>query len=114
MPQVSTIDISVMEEPQSSWLAFQRGELDILNLPNTFAPVALPNGKLAPDLAKRACTCRGCCCPRSTTRRSTCAIRSSAVRSNEKLALRRAIAMAYDIDAEVRIIRKARRSRCRR
>jgi len=53
MPQVGTIEINVMEEPQSSWLAFKRGELDILNVPSTFAPVALPHGKLAPELAKQ-------------------------------------------------------------
>jgi len=44
MPRIGTIDISVMEEPQSNWLAFERGELDLLNLPSTFAPVALPHG----------------------------------------------------------------------
>ena len=33
MPQVGVIQISVMEEQQSRWLAFQKGELDILELP---------------------------------------------------------------------------------
>ena len=106
MPQVGRIDISIMEEAQSSWLAFQRGELDLLNVPNTFAPVALPGGKLAPDLAKKGVTLSRILLP---------AIRYTAFNmrdpvlggfGKEKLALRRAIAMAYDIDAEVDIIRK--------
>ena len=75
MPQIGTIDISVMEEAQSRWLAFQKGELDLIDLPGTFAPVGLPGGKLSPSLAKQACTCRGCCSRRSTTPRSTCATR---------------------------------------
>ena len=106
MPQVGRIDISIMEEAQSSWLAFQRGELDLLNVPSTFAPVALPGGKLAPDLAKKGVTLSRILLP---------AIRYTAFNmrdpvlggfGKEKLALRRAIAMAYDIDAEVDIIRK--------
>ena len=32
MPQIGTIDIQVMEENQSRWLAFQRGEVDIIQL----------------------------------------------------------------------------------
>ena len=106
MPQVGRIDISIMEEAQSSWLAFQRGELDLLNVPSTFAPVALPGGKLAPDLAKKGVTLSRILLP---------AIRYTAFNmrdpvlggfGKEKLALRRAIAMAYDIDAEIDIIRK--------
>jgi ABC-type transport system substrate-binding protein len=106
MPQIGRIDISVMEEPQSSWLAFQRGELDLLNLPGTFAPVALPQGKLAPDLAKTGVYLSRILLP---------AINYTAFNmrdpvlggfANDKLALRRAIAMAYDVDAEVDVIRK--------
>jgi ABC-type transport system substrate-binding protein len=106
MPQVGRIDISIMEEAQSSWLAFQRGELDLLNVPSTFAPVALPGGKLAPDLAQKGVTLSRILLP---------AIRYTAFNmhdpvlggfAKEKLALRRAIAMAYDIDAEIDIIRK--------
>jgi len=106
MPQVNTIDISVMEEAQASWLAFQRGELDILNLPSTFAPVALPNGKLAPDLAKKGVYLSRLLLP--AINYTAFNMRDPVVggSSKEKLALRRAIAMAYDIDAEVRIIRK--------
>ena len=106
MPQIGTIDVSVMEEPQSSWLAFQRGELDILNLPETFAPVALPGSKLAPDLAKKGVTLSRLLLP--AINYTAFNLRDPVVGGfgNEKLALRRAIAMAYDTEAEVRIIRK--------
>ena len=106
MPRVGTIDISVMEEAQSSWLAFQRGELDLLNLPSTFAPVALPDGKLAPDLAKRGVYLSRILLP--SINYTAFNMRDPVVGGfgNDKLALRRAIAMAYDTEAEIRIIRK--------
>jgi ABC-type transport system substrate-binding protein len=106
MPQIGTIDISVMEEPQSSWLAFQRGELDLLNVPGTFAPVALPQGKLAPNLAKQGVYLSRILLP--AINYTTFNMRDPVVGGfgNEKLALRRAIAMAYDVDAEVEVIRK--------
>ena len=106
MPQVGTIDISVMEEPQSSWLAFQRGELDLINLPSTFAPVALPHGKLAPDLATKGVYLSRILLP--AINYTSFNMRDPVLGgfTNDKLALRRAIAMAYDIDAEVAVIRK--------
>jgi ABC-type transport system substrate-binding protein len=106
MPQIGTIDIRVMEEPQSSWLAFERSELDVLNLPGTFAPVALPHGKLSPALAAKGVYLSRILQP---------AINYTAFNmrdpvlggfSKEKIALRRAITMTYDVDAEVDIIRK--------
>jgi ABC-type transport system substrate-binding protein len=106
MPQIGTIDISVMEEPQSSWLAFQRGELDLLDLPATFAPVALPEGKLAPDLQKKGVYLSRILLP--VINYTSFNMRDPVIGGfgTEKLALRRAIAMAYDVDAEVRVIRK--------
>jgi ABC-type transport system substrate-binding protein len=106
MPQVGTIDISVMEEPQSSWLAFQRGELDLIDLPSTFAPVALPGGKLAPDLAKKGIYLSRILLP--AINYTSFNMRDPVLGgfTNDKLALRRAIAMAYDIDAEIAVIRK--------
>jgi len=106
LPQVGTIDISVMEEAQSSWLAFQRGELDVLNVSSTFAPVALPDGKLAPDLAKKGVHLSRILLP--SINYTAFNMRDPVVGgfSNDKLALRRAITMAYDTEAEVRIIRK--------
>ena len=106
MPQVGTIEISVMEEPQSAWLAFQRGELDILNVPSTFAPVALPNGKLAPDLARQGVYLSRILLPAINYTAFNLTDPVVGGLSNDKIALRRAIVMAYDIDAEVNVIRK--------
>jgi ABC-type transport system substrate-binding protein len=47
MPQVGRVEISVMEEDQTRWLAFNQKQLDILNLPATFrAQVFEPGGAM--------------------------------------------------------------------
>jgi ABC-type transport system substrate-binding protein len=106
MPQVGVIEISVMEEQQSRWLAFQGGELDILELPGVFAPLALRGDKLAPDLAKRGIYLSRILNPSITY--TAFNLRDPIVGgfAKEKIALRRAIVMAYSIEAEVEIIRK--------
>jgi len=105
MPQVGTIDISVMEEAQSRWLAFQKGELDLIDLPGTFAPVGLPNGKLAPALAQQGVYLSRLLQPAISY--TAFNMRDPVVGGfgNDKLALRRAIAMAYDVEADIRTIR---------
>ncbi|MGC1818391.1 MAG: ABC transporter substrate-binding protein [Casimicrobiaceae bacterium] len=106
LPQVGEIDISVMEEAQSRWLAFQRGELDILNLPNDFAPIALPDGRLAKDLADKGVYLSRILLPAITY--TAFNMRDPVVggASKEKIALRRAIVMAYDTDAEIKVLRQ--------
>src|SRR5689334_2484160 len=105
MPQIGTIDISVMEEAQSRWLAFQKGELDLIDLPGTFAPVGLPNGKLAPALSQQGVYLSRLLQPAISY--TAFNMRDPVVGGfgNDKLALRRAIAMAYDVEADIRTIR---------
>ena len=56
MPQIGRVEISIIEEQQAAWLAFQNNELDILYLREQFAPVALPNNQVNADLARRGVT----------------------------------------------------------
>lgn len=106
MPQIGRIEINVMEEDQSRWLAFQHGELDILDLPGTFAPVALNGDKLAPDLAQKGIHLSRIVNPSITY--TAFNMRDPVVGgfAKEKVALRRAIVMAYSNTEEVEIIRK--------
>jgi ABC-type transport system substrate-binding protein len=53
MPQVGRVEVSIIEEPQSIWLAFLNGQLDTINVPSDFRDRALDaEGKLLPALAK--------------------------------------------------------------
>jgi ABC-type transport system substrate-binding protein len=106
MPQIGVIEISVIEEEQSRWLAFQRGELDVLNLPGTFAPIALSGTDLAPELRKRGVTMDQLVDPEITYAFFNMRDPVLGGPAREKIALRRAIAMAYDVAEEIRVVRK--------
>ena len=54
LPMVDRVEISIIEEEQPRWLAFVNGEADFAyRVGYQFAPQAMPNGKVAPNLAKR-------------------------------------------------------------
>jgi oligopeptide transport system substrate-binding protein len=106
MPQIGVIEIHVMEEDQSRWLAFQRGDLDLVELPATFGNIALSGGHLVPDLARKGVRLSRIVDPAITY--TAFNLRDPVVGGStpEKIALRRAIAMAYDVQAEIDIVRK--------
>jgi len=54
LPMVDRVEISIIEEEQPRWLAFVNDEADVAyRVGYQFAPQAMPNGKVAPHLAKR-------------------------------------------------------------
>jgi ABC-type transport system substrate-binding protein len=54
MPFIDRVEISIIEESQPRWLAFLNGEHDLINpIPLDMAPLAIPNNKLAPNLARQ-------------------------------------------------------------
>ena len=50
-PRSGRVEVSIIEEDQSRWLAFQNGELDIMNMEGPLAPQAIVDGKIKPELA---------------------------------------------------------------
>ncbi len=54
LPMVDRIEISIIEEEQPRWLSFVGGEADFAyRVGYQFAPQAMPNGQVAPNLARR-------------------------------------------------------------
>lgn len=53
LPMVDRVEVSVVDESQPRWLAFLNNEFDVAAVPLEFTNVALPQGQLAPNLAKR-------------------------------------------------------------
>jgi ABC-type transport system substrate-binding protein len=106
MPQVGRVEITIIEEPQSVWLAFLQKELDYINVPPAFAPNAFDGDKLKPELAQQGVTHYRAIDPEITYTMFN--IRDPIVGgfAKEKIALRRALAMAYDVDREVEVLRK--------
>ncbi len=109
LPMLDRVEIAIIEEAQPRWLSFLNGQTDLMErLPNEFAPVAAPNDKLAPNLAKRGITM-----DRSPLVDITLAALFNQDNpvvggyTPQKVAQRRAIALAYDSDKEIRLVRKS-------
>ncbi len=113
LPAIGTVEISVMEETQSRWLAFEKGETDIEYQLWDIAPTFMTrDGKLKPEFAKRGIKLDRSIDPEITytffNMRERIGDQPNPVGGfgKEKIALRRAIAMAYKIDDQIKIIRK--------
>ena len=107
LPMVDRVEIAVIEEAQPRWLSFLGGEQDIQELvPPEFADVALPNNQLAPNLAQRGITMLRY--PRADVALTYFAMEHPLVGgyAPHQVALRRAIALAVDVEREIRLVRR--------
>jgi ABC-type transport system substrate-binding protein len=111
LPIVDEVHVAIIEEDQPMWLSFLNAEVDGLlsrgnSVPGNFVVQAMPGGQVAPNLAKRGIVGK-------QTVNSDIAITYFNMEdpvvggyTPEKVALRRAIGLAMDIDREIRIIRR--------
>jgi ABC-type transport system substrate-binding protein len=107
LPLVDEVHVSIIEEAQPRWLSFLNAEQDLMDqLPADFAPSVIPNNRLAPHLAKRGITMVRY--PRVDLSMSYFGMEHPVVGGHEphKVALRRAIALAVDVDREIRLVRR--------
>ena len=113
LPMIGGVEISIMEETQSRWLAFQRGETDMeYQLAEIATTFMTDDGKLRPEFARRGIQLERSVDPEITylyfNTQEKIGGKPNPVGgfAKEKIALRRAIAMAYDVDDQIRILRK--------
>lgn len=101
MPQIGRVEISIIEEEQSRWLAFQDKQLDLDKLPQSAAPSVLDGAKLKPEFTAQNIGLYRMVEPEITF--TVINFRDPVLGgfSNEKIALRRAIAMAYSVPDEL-------------
>ena len=104
IPQIDRIEISVMVEDQSRWLSFQSGGADLFWLDGPLAPKAMLDGKLRPELAARGVQLSRQIDPEITYYYWNMMDPVVGGFSKEKIALRRAIAIAHDIDEEIALV----------
>jgi ABC-type transport system substrate-binding protein len=107
MPQIGRVEISIIEENQSRWLAFNQKQLDYLNVPEAFrSQVFSADNELLPNWTAASVSLFRAIEPDITY--TFFNFRDPLVGgfAKEKIALRRAVIMAYDLDEEVRVIRK--------
>jgi ABC-type transport system substrate-binding protein len=106
MPMVDRVEVTVIEEPQPRWLSFLSDEQDVVErIPDQFCEQALPNNKLAPHLAKRGIQMVRY--QRNDVSVSYFAMEHPVVGgyTPDKVALRRAISLAVDVEREIRLAR---------
>ena len=106
MPQIGRVEISVIEEQQAAWLAFQNGELDVLHLREQFAPIAIPGNKVNAELAAAGARLDRITDPDLDYTYFNMADPDFGGFAKEKIALRRAIFMSFDNAEYLRVIRK--------
>ncbi len=107
LPMVDRVEIAVIEESQPRWLSFLRKEFDLLDdLPAEFAPIGMPQNKLAPNLAKDGV--QAVRYERADVAISYFNMEDPIVGgyTPDKIALRRAIALGIDLEQEIRLPRR--------
>jgi len=105
LPMVDRVELSIIEEEQPRWLSFLNKQHDLIEqVPPEFIEVAMPNGKVAPNLAKKGV--RGFRSVRADIQIVLYNMEHPVIGglAPEKVALRRAINMAFDTDREIRLV----------
>ena len=107
MPMIDRVEVSIIEENQPRWLSFLNGEYDLIErTPEDFITQAMPNGKIAPNLEKQG---------KHAYRTVASDVLFTVFNMEdpvvggytpERIALRRAIALAIDVDRELRLVRR--------
>ncbi len=106
LPMVDAVEISIIGESQPRWLSFLNREFDLIfTLPEEYADVAMPHGKLAPNLAKQGMRLHRVLASDRTMYYFNMEDPVVGGYTPEKVALRRAIGLATDIGAEIAQVR---------
>jgi ABC-type transport system substrate-binding protein len=105
-PMIDRVEVSIIEEPQPSWLAYVGGAFDLTRVPYEFAATAAPDGKLAPNLARRGMRLHQVVQPDVLYTYFNMDDPVVGGYAPERVALRRAIALGYDNAEEIRLLRK--------
>jgi ABC-type transport system substrate-binding protein len=105
-PMIDRVEVSIIEEPQPSWLAYVGGAFDFTLVPYEFAPDAAPGGRLAPNLARRGMRLHLVAQPDVLYTYFNMEDPVVGGYTPERVALRRAISLGYDNAEEIRLLRK--------
>ena len=105
LPIIDRVEIAIVEETQPRWLSFLNKQYDMMYLlPYEFVNIAVPNGKLAPNLARQGVQMYRALA--SDVGLLTYFNMEDPVVGGytpDKVALRRAIGLAIDVDQEIRL-----------
>jgi ABC-type transport system substrate-binding protein len=107
LPMIDQVEISIIEEQQPRWLAFQNRQQDMLErLPNEFVNIAIPNGRIAPNLAKAGIKMERMLASDVTITLYNMDSPVVGGYTSEKIALRRALNLAVNVEREIQLERR--------
>lgn len=104
LPQIGRVEISIIEEEQSRWLAFQNRQIDLDYVPQGAAPKAIDGDHLRPELLAQHIQLQRFVEPSVSFTIINMSNPVVGGYGKEKVALRRAMAMAFNNDDLVRLI----------
>ena len=107
LPMVDRIEVSIIEQPQPRWLSFLNREMDLIEqVPEDFTNIVIPNNRLAPNLARLGIY--DVRYLRNDVAVSYFAMENPVVGgyTPDKVALRRAIGLAVNVEEEIRVVRR--------
>ncbi|MEO7500883.1 MAG: ABC transporter substrate-binding protein, partial [Casimicrobiaceae bacterium] len=107
LPLIGQVEISIIEESNPRLLAFQQGSLDFVAVPIDLVPKVLePDQKLRPEFAKQGITLYRDVQPAISYLYFNMEDAVVGGYTPERIALRRAVAMAYNIEDDIRVLRQ--------
>ena len=107
IPMIDRVVVDIIVENQPRWLAFLNNEHDFIErMPEEFITQAAPGGKIAPNLAKRGMKAVFTLSPDMTLTSFNMDDPVVGGMTPDKVALRRAISLSYDIRREILIARR--------
>jgi len=106
LPLAQRVEISVVEEAQPRLLLFDSGALDYQEVPASVSDLVLANNALKPEYARRGIALHRSIEPATTYTYFNMEDAVVGGFAPEKIALRRAVALAYDREASIRLLRR--------
>ena len=105
LPMIDRVEIAIIDEKQPTWLAFLNNEADWVELPDGFSDVAMPEGRLAPFLVRRGIRAERVVMPSTYYTMFNMEHPVVGGYTPERVALRRAIGLAIDVEREITLLR---------
>ena len=105
LPICGRVEIAIIEESNPRLLAFEQGQLDYITVPADLVPKVLIGDKLKPEYVQKGVTLGRGVQPALTFTYFNMEDPVVGGYTKEKIALRRAISMAYNTSEEIRVIR---------
>ena len=107
LPMIDRVEVSIIEENQPRWLSFLNGQQNFIErVPEEFVNIAMPGGKVAPNLAHQGIQGYRALAPDVVLTLYNMDDPVIGGYTPEKIALRRAMNLALDIPREISLVRR--------